>query len=673
MATLTAAFVLAISLGSIQNILIVALGLGCVIFFHELGHFAVAKWCNVNVERFSIGFGPILLAWKWGETEYALSLIPFGGYVKMLGQDDVDPGQMTDAVIEEDPRSYIAKNVPQRMAIISAGVIMNVVTGLLFFAFAFKLGVEVSPPKLGHVEVGKPAWKAGLQEGDTLTRVNGRNVNSFKDVIISTVLSSSEFLEMEGVRSDGNTTFKLNVYPTKSGTRREIGVGPTRGLLLPGKEAFEAGYAIVPGSPMEKASPPLEPNDRIVAINDQEIGGFSELQSVLAKLRAEEITFQIERTIGDKKTEKVEIKVGTQTFRTLGLWMDIGQIEAIQEGSPAEKAGLKVGDKIVSIENLDVGKDLNPLTLPEYLADHYGQTVRIVVTREEPGSGAKQHELTVVPEDRPGWIQRPTSPNSPLAAPAIGVAFHIIPTVLKVTEGSAAEGKLFAGDQIENIELYLPEGSEPDDYSGEDDKLNISLDENNRNWCHAFWIMQSAKHRHVKLTIKSTDSEKKPRVIKLKPQHNSQWYLPIRGFATNPLLTEQKADSFSKAFSMGINHTRNSMTEISMTLQSLFTGNLSVTELHGPIGIAKVGYQVSQMGLAYLLQFLGFLSINLAVLNFLPIPVLDGGHMVFLIWEGITRRKPNEKVLIIATYIGMIFVLSLMVLVIYLDLFVHGV
>src|SRR5690606_19485457 len=68
----------------VTNILYVAIGLGLVIFFHELGHFAVAKWCDVFVERFSIGFGPILIARKWGETEYALSAIPFGGYVKML-------------------------------------------------------------------------------------------------------------------------------------------------------------------------------------------------------------------------------------------------------------------------------------------------------------------------------------------------------------------------------------------------------------------------------------------------------------------------------------------------------------------------------------------------------------------------------------------------------------
>lgn len=123
---------------------------------------------------------------------------------------------------------------------------------------------------------------------------------------------------------------------------------------------------------------------------------------------------------------------------------------------------------------------------------------------------------------------------------------------------------------------------------------------------------------------------------------------------------------------MGINHTRNSIIDIYLTLKNLITQKLSVKELHGPIGIARVAYQVSQQGLADLSLFLGFLSVNLAVLNFLPIPLLDGGHMVFLLWEGITRRKPSEKVLIAATYAGMAFVLSLMVLVIFLDIFVHG-
>ena len=159
------------SLANISSMLLVALGLGLVIFIHELGHFAVAKWCGVKVERFSIGFGPVLWRVTRGETEYALSAIPFGGYVKMLGQDDADPSQMADDRIAKDPRSYTAKSVPQRIAIISAGVINNMVSAVVFFVIAFMLGVQYQPAIVGNVVPGMPAWKAGLRQGDTMVSV----------------------------------------------------------------------------------------------------------------------------------------------------------------------------------------------------------------------------------------------------------------------------------------------------------------------------------------------------------------------------------------------------------------------------------------------------------------------------------------------------------------------
>jgi regulator of sigma E protease len=132
------------------------------------------------------------------------------------------------------------------------------------------------------------------------------------------------------------------------------------------------------------------------------------------------------------------------------------------------------------------------------------------------------------------------------------------------------------------------------------------------------------------------------------------------------------ADTWGDAFRMGIYQTQNTGLDIYLTLRNLFSGDLSPKNLHGPVGIAQVAYAVSKQGIQQLLMFLGFLSINLAILNFLPIPVLDGGHMVFLIWEGVTRRKPSENVLIAATYVGMAFVLGLMAFVIYLDIWVHG-
>jgi regulator of sigma E protease len=123
---------------------------------------------------------------------------------------------------------------------------------------------------------------------------------------------------------------------------------------------------------------------------------------------------------------------------------------------------------------------------------------------------------------------------------------------------------------------------------------------------------------------------------------------------------------------MGANHGYRTLFQIYFTLRNLFGGRLPVEEIHGPIGIAKVAYEIAQMGWPRLMMFLGFLSINLAVLNFLPIPVLDGGHMVFLIWEAVTRKRPSERVMVAATYCGFAFVIGLMVFVFYLDIFVHG-
>src|SRR5277367_1709950 len=121
-------------------ILEVCVGLGMVIFVHELGHFLVAKACGVKCEKFYLGFdiyGLKFCKFKWGETEYGIGILPLGGYVKMLGQDD-NPGKAAEerersTIAGEtgaealDPRSYMAQSVPKRMAIISAGVIMNVI------------------------------------------------------------------------------------------------------------------------------------------------------------------------------------------------------------------------------------------------------------------------------------------------------------------------------------------------------------------------------------------------------------------------------------------------------------------------------------------------------------------------------------------------------------------
>jgi regulator of sigma E protease len=152
------------------------------------------------------------------------------------------------------------------------------------------------------------------------------------------------------------------------------------------------------------------------------------------------------------------------------------------------------------------------------------------------------------------------------------------------------------------------------------------------------------------------------------------WFMPgTRGLRLLTELMTLKSNGIVDACLMGLTHTKNSILDLYLTLRNLFNRNLSYENFLGPLGIISVAYGVAQQGIPEMCLFLGLLSANLAVLNFLPIPVLDGGHMVFLIWEAVTRKRPSERVQIAATYFGMAFVLCLAILVFYLDIFKHHV
>lgn len=655
---------LAVSLSGVINILYVALGLGLVIFFHELGHFAVAKWCDVHVERFSIGFGPIVWSTKRGETEYALSAIPFGGYVKMLGQDDMDPSQLSSEEIAEDPRSYSAKPVWKRMSIISAGVIMNILTGVLFFAVAFGLGIFVSPATFGDIIVGSPAWQAGLQTGDQIHRINGRKVSEFRGIMHGVALTTGDVV-LEGEHADGSP-FETSVTPDEAGPLRMIGAAQSYALELPHLPKEQTKHAVA-GTPAAAADPAFEPGDKIVSLDEIPVTTYRELVEFFSTHRQETVRVGIQR---GKQKQTLSVSLAPQNFRTLGLSMDFGQIVAVQQDAPAAREGeasqLRVDDKITQVDGRDVGRDLDPLELPDYFASRHGEQVYVSVVRKEGSGDTITRELEITPIDRGGWTEPPMRPGQPISIPSLGIAFHVIPTILRVKEGSpAAAAKVPERSLVKSIELVLPAGAEPDRLKEESYKIDFDDDQQN-NWAFAFWRLQELPTRTVKLTV---SHEEKTKVFELTPTARADWFVPsTRGLLLDRAREELKADSFGEAIAMGGRSMRSSMTEVYLTIRRLVSGDISPENMSGPIGIAKVAYATANEGLSALSWFLGFLSINLAVLNFLPIPVLDGGHMVFLIWEGVTRRRPSERVLTAATVAGILFVLGLMGYVVYLDI-----
>jgi len=179
--------------------------------------------------------------------------------------------------------------------------------------------------------------------------------------------------------------------------------------------------------------------------------------------------------------------------------------------------------------------------------------------------------------------------------------------------------------------------------------------------------MQSAPQYAIKLTVKS-QGEKETRIVELKPQADPEWHCPTRGLAMQQLFLIRKAETIGDAVALGLHHTRDQVVSMYMTLRSLGSGRISPKALRGPFGILEAGMHFTKRGLPDLILFLGMLSVSLAVLNFLPIPVLDGGHFVFLAWEGLRGKPANERVVNTATLIGFALVLTLMVWVLYMDL-----
>lgn len=201
----------------IYSIVAAVIGLGVLIVFHEFGHFLVAKLAGVGVLTFSVGFGPKLLVKKKGETEYALSAFPLGGYVKMVGEDPQDEVSQTDI-----QRSFTHKGLLQRVAIVGAGPVFNLLLAvfLLMIVFLF-YGVPVVSTQIGSVEKGSAAESAGIQKGDRIVAIDGRQVDSWETLSGAIKESGGKPLSFQ-VQRDSKDVI-VTVEPRKKEARNIFG------------------------------------------------------------------------------------------------------------------------------------------------------------------------------------------------------------------------------------------------------------------------------------------------------------------------------------------------------------------------------------------------------------------------------------------------------------------
>jgi len=189
------------------NIFALVIVLGVLIFFHELGHFLVARLLGVGVETFSLGFGPKIISKKIGITDYRISAIPLGGYVKMVGEQpdaDLDPADI--------PLSFTHKHVFKRILIVAAGPFFNILLALIIFYGIFQIsGMLILKPSIGEVNEGTPAYRTGLKKGDLVVSIDGVKISSWEDMAKMITTSKGNTLSISVLR--GNSMRILDVAP----------------------------------------------------------------------------------------------------------------------------------------------------------------------------------------------------------------------------------------------------------------------------------------------------------------------------------------------------------------------------------------------------------------------------------------------------------------------------
>jgi regulator of sigma E protease len=357
-------------------------------------------------------------------------------------------------------------------------------------------------------------------------------------------------------------------------------------------------------------------------------------------------------------------------MRDFGMVMSLGPITAVQKSSPATSAGLEVGDRIVSINGEPVG---DPITLENRLRRMAtaGKSASLKIERKVDGKPeTKTVDVSLqVPTFTDGLMTISPLPLSPL-----GITCEVSPIVAAVKPGSpAAAGDLRAGDEVVSAKLLSPaKPSNSDLFEDESAPPSQTVTFGKRLSWPGFVLdvlptLDPATE--IEFVLKRGDATQtvKLAMSELKDSAGNVVHSPQRGFNFEPTTYIHQAQSFRDAIQCGARETVDSLTMVFRFLKRLGSGKIPVTMISGPFGIIQAAGFEAEQGFSKLLLFLTLLSANLAVVNFLPIPVLDGGHMVFLLYEGLRGKPASERVIVGFTYAGMIFLLSLMLFVLALD------
>jgi regulator of sigma E protease len=609
------------------------LGIGFLIFIHEWGHYIACVLTGTKTEAFSVGFGPRLFGWERdpegkrrftvgarqldpedGSMDFRIAAVPLGGYVKMAGGEIIGNSSSTD------PGHFVNKSASARIFIVCAGVIMNFVTAFAFYTLVYANGKPHIPPVVGLVTPGGPAWTAGMQPGDRIVEMDGDRMRTFYDVRIASVFGDSD-VSMPVKLDRGGKEVSVSLRPSYL---EDLGM---QAILL------EPSYELVLGQ-----------GDREIRIGRQTeavIGGERILGGHAAARALERllVTRQgpIEIQVEGQPAFEVQLAGGTAPEgvpppRRIGLEaLTELRIKALRAGIN----GFDVGDQLLAAEVKDQRVPLgNAGDLQRALSQDIVTALFVKRGEEEVrvplelpgGTTVTNWDAHVAVEAKPGRTVRPSSVGMLSRGPQ--------GSFWRYTSSAAADAGVREGD-----ELLSADGLELETFSN---LIDV--------------ILKAKAGDAIALRVRGVDGGE--RDINVTPQELAYaGSLDVSRVERIPLETEGLADSLSLAGGTLAREVRN----VFRTIGALFTGRLSFNKnIAGPLRLVDASKRLAERSWLDLFWFLAYVSVMLAVLNILPIPVLDGGHLLFIIIEKIKGSPLKESVVVASMYVGLFLLLTLM-------------
>ncbi len=581
------------------------LGIGLLIFVHELGHFLAARWSGVRVDAFSLGFGPVLFARQKGATEYRLSLIPIGGYVKLAGE--LPNEERTGA-----PDELFSKSIGTRAFIFSAGVLMNLAVALLLFPLVFLIGVPFLEPVAGTVTPGSPAWEAGLEPGDRILEVDGSPAYGFESIFQAFALASEKRVRFLVEKQNGERQELWISRGERFESPASLGISPILDR--------EFKMQVDPESSAARAG--MQSGDRLLSIQDQTLSPTDVLKYQELLSQGKTIDIEFERA-GERKTVRVSPEPVFAARKQIGVHPPQRKVMGLR-GQWLESGPLQKGDFLLSVDSKQIWKqdDLKSL---------------LAADQEYKFSVRRNQEIV---ENR-FVFSNSSQIESFLQDIALGQD-HDSLELVPVPGFSAERAGMQAGDRILMIDQAPVSG-----------------------FSDIVAALQNAKGTELSFVVQR-GSGGDSQVINLVVTPSA----PLaHGFTLSQSYYHFRTKNLGEAITVGLRSSWQMVEDLYMSVKKMITGEVSPKHvLGGILTIGGTAFHVSQLGFTKLLFFLAILSLNLAILNILPIPILDGGHLFFLMIEKIKGSPVSEKVLGYSQVFGLVLLLALMIFATYNDI-----